>query len=221
MPNYFENINAQDAVCKILQSQIQADKISHAYLFVGPAGCGKLKVAKALAKSVQGENSVSLINSDCHPDVRIYNPQGINTYLVDQIKEIVADSNLAPISGKFKFYIVQNAEKLGSSAANAFLKTLEEPNFQCCFILLANNASNVLPTIVSRCQVLNFSALPYDKSIEIVSAESGAALDDAKMALNLFGGNTTQAIEFCLDQNLLDLHSEVNYTLDNIENFSD
>lgn len=221
MPNFFENIKGQDRVCKILQSQLQSEKFSHAYLFVGSAGSGKLSCAKAFAKTLQGQNFAEKIEAQTHPDVLFYKPQGSNSYLVNQVKEIVADTNLAPIQAKYKVYIISEAEKLNSASANAFLKTLEEPPNYVCFILLANNQNSVLPTIVSRCQVLKFNTMPYENLIKFVCKESGCAPDVAKIALDLFGGHTSKAVEFCLDQNMLDLHSEIIYTLDEIDNFSD
>lgn len=221
MPNYFENIQGQDFVCKTLMQQLNFDKFSHAYLFIGAHGSGRLNCAKAFAKTLLGQNFESQIETDVHPDVKIYNPQGASSYLVEQIKEIVSDSILAPMQAKYKVYIICEAEKLNSASANAFLKTLEEPSDNTCFILLANNLDNVLPTIVSRCQVLKFNAIPYKDSIDYVVKESGAAHDDAKLALDLYGGNAAKAIVFCLDQNMIDFHSEIIYTLDEIDNLSD
>ena len=209
MPNYFENIVGQSQVCKLLNSQVESDKVSHAYLFAGPYGSGKLTCAKALANALEGDGFGDQIENDCMADVKIYQPQGVQSYLVNQIKEIVKDSVLAPIQGKYKVYIIRDADKLGTSAANAFLKTLEEPDKNVCFILLTNNANNVLETINSRCQLVEFKQLPNDLALEAVIKNGGCAKDDAQLALDLFGGNIDKASEFCLDQNLQDLHSEI------------
>lgn len=221
MHNYFENIKGQDIVCKILQSQIDSNKISHAYLFCGPAGCGKLACAKALAKNLEGQNFSEKIENNTCPDVKIINPQGVNGYLIGQIKDIVKESNLSPIQTKYKIYIIRDSEKLGTASANAFLKTLEEPSKNVCFILLANDENNVLPTIVSRCQKFKFKALPYEIAVKTVQKESGCALEDAKLALDLFGGDTTKAIEFCLNQNTLDFYDEVKDIYMNLNTYSD
>lgn len=221
MPNYFENIVGQESVCNVLQKQIDSECISHANLFIGPSSCGKFDCAIALAKALEGENFAEKISNNAFPDVKIYEPKGINAYLVAQIKEIVSDSNLSPIQGKYKIYIIKNAEKLNVSSANAFLKTLEEPSSNVCFILLANNSNNVLPTIVSRCQIFNFKSLPFDMALNTVQKKSGAAVEDAKKALELFGGNISSAVEFCLDQNMIDLHSEIINTVETIDSLSD
>lgn len=221
MNSYFENIIGQEYSVKILQSEIANNKISHAYLFVGASGCGKMQCAKAFIKSLEEEKYAEKIEDDNFADVKIFEPKGAQTYLIGQIKEIVADSVLAPILGKRKFYIIKQAEKLGASAANALLKTLEEPADNVCFILMANNVKNVLSTIVSRCQTINFKQIPYSQAINFVMKNSGAAKDDAKNAIDLFGGNTEKAIEFCLDQNLQDYCFEIENTLTNLDALTD
>lgn len=221
MPNYFEDIVSQNFAVQVLQAQLKENKTSHAYLFVGPVGCGKLNCAKAFAKSLQVEDFAEQIEKETFVDVKIFEPAGVQTYLSSQIKEIVNDSVLAPIQGSHKIYILKNAESLGTSAANAFLKTLEEPSKNVCFILLANNVNNVLPTIASRCQIIEFNQLPYEEALGVVQANSGASADDCNRALYLFGGNTTKAIDFCLDQNLQDYYSEIIDLTKNLDNLDD
>lgn len=221
MRNYFKDIVGQDLAVKILQSQLSDKKTSHAYLFCGPLGCGKFDCAKAFAKTLEGDKFAEAIDAGSFTDFRVYEPQGVQSYLASQIKEIVKDSVLAPIVGTHKIYVIKNAESLGTSAANAFLKTLEEPSNNVCFILLANNEDNVLPTIASRCQIIKFKQLPFEVSLDYVKSNSGASEDDCKNALLLFGGNTNKAVEFCLDQNLQDFYSEIVDTLDAIDEIDD
>ena len=221
MRNYFEDIFGQDFAIKVLKSQIAEGKTSHAYLFCGAVGSEKLNCAKALIKSLENEKFSESIDNNTFVDLKIYEPMGVQTYLVSQIKEIVKDSLLSPMLGKNKFYIIKNAESLGTSAANAFLKTLEEPNSNACFILIANNEENVLPTISSRCQVINFKQLPFEISVNVVHENSGASESDCEKALMLFGGNTDKAIDFCLDQNLQDYCSEINEVLQHLDSLDD
>lgn len=219
--DYFSDIKGQDFACNILKSQLDFNKTSHAYLFVGPDGAGKLNTALAFSKALTGAEFAERIDANTFPDVSRYSAQGVHAYLAGQIKDIVADANLAPIQAKNKVYILQEAEKLGSSAANAFLKTLEEPPSYVCFILLANNLDNVLSTIVSRCQIINFKALPYDLAVKQIQGQAGCAPDDAQIAYDLFGGNTNKAVEFCLDQNMQDLYDEVNNIILQMNNMTD
>ncbi|MFR0867757.1 MAG: hypothetical protein ACLSGS_01470 [Adlercreutzia sp.] len=88
--------------------------------------------------------------------MRYFAPAGANGYLVEQVREIVADTALSPIQADKKIYILDRVDQLGASAANAFLKTLEEPADDVVMILLGRTRESVLPTIVSRCQVVPF-----------------------------------------------------------------
>lgn len=221
MRNYFKDIVDQDFAVKILKSQLNEGKTSHAYLFCGPVGSEKVNCAKALIKSLERDKVSESVDKNTFVDLKIYEPMGVQTYLVSQIKEIVKESSLAPMIGINKYYIIKNAESLGTAAANAFLKTLEEPSPNVCFILLANNEDNVLPTIVSRCQVINFKQLPLETALSVVKENSGASQSDCKKALMLFGGNTDKAIDFCLDQNLQDFNSEISEVLQQLDILDD
>lgn len=186
----------------ILQEQIKNSSTSQSYLLSGPKGSKKNSEAMEFANALASEF-----------DIQTLNPEGARRYLANQIREIVRTSSLSPISGKKKVYILHDVEKLGTAAANAFLKTLEEPPNFVTFILLTSNEDNVLPTIVSRCQLIKFKALPTKEAIELVKTESGADYIDAKHAVELYGGDTDKAIEYLLNQDMQDLCDEINYTL--------
>lgn len=219
---YFDKILGQKSVCDKLMSQINNGKTSHAYLFEGPDGCGKISCAKEFAKALLNNPKFDAsIEADTHPDVKILKPQGMQTYLSKQIKDLVADSSLAPIQAEYKVYIVIDADRLGSAGANAFLKTLEEPTEHTCFILLTSNQNNVLPTILSRCQTIKFNQLPADKAVEFVANNSRCEKQDAKVALDLFGGNTTKAIRYCLNQNMHDFTDEIENLIENLNTLND
>lgn len=109
-----------------------------------------------------------------HPDVRYFAPAGANGYLVEQVREIVADTALSPIQADKKIYILDRVDQLGASAANAFLKTLEEPADDVVMILLGRTRESVLPTIVSRCQVVPFRHIPASEAAGIVAQNTGA-----------------------------------------------
>ena len=109
-----------------------------------------------------------------HPDVRYFAPAGANGYLVEQVREIVADTALSPIQADKKIYILDRVDQLSASAANAFLKTLEEPADDVVMILLGRTRESVLPTIVSRCQVVPFRHIPASEAAGIVAQNTGA-----------------------------------------------
>ena len=122
-----------------------------------------------------------------HPDVHRYAPGSATGYLVEQVRAIIDDVALAPVRGARKVYVLERAEQLSASSANALLKTLEEPPASCTFILLASTADAVLPTIRSRCQVLSFELLSADAAERAVTQATGASPEDARVALALTG----------------------------------
>lgn len=114
----------------------------------------------------------------------------------EQIREIVSDVSLAPIRAKSKVYILDRVDLLGTQAANAFLKTLEEPVPGVVFVLLGRTREGVLPTIVSRCQVVPFRHIPAREAAGILSQKVGVTPERARMAIEACDGSITQAISF-------------------------
>lgn len=210
MADAFENILGQPKVREFLRTSMMSDRVSHAYLFTGPAGSNKTMAAYALAQAIicpkgpagprGGEcgdcAGCSRVKRKKHPDVHYYAPGGANGYLVEQIREIVADTSLAPIQAKVKVYIIDRVELLGTAAANAFLKTLEEPPANVVMILLGSTRESVLPTILSRCQVVPFRHIPATEAAGIVSQNTGASKEMSRIAIEACGGSITRAIEF-------------------------
>ena len=210
MADAFENILGQPKVREFLRSSVCQGRVSHAYLFTGPAGSNKTMAAYALAQAVMcpkgpkgprgGEcgacDSCRRIMRRKHPDVRYYAPEGANGYLVEQIRAIVADTALAPIQAQRKVYILDRVDLLGTAAANAFLKTLEEPPADVVLILLGRTRESVLPTILSRCQVVPFRHIPASEAAGILSQNTGASAEKARIAIEACGGSITNAMAF-------------------------
>ena len=206
----FENILGQPKVREFLRATVSQDKVSHAYLFTGPAGSNKTLAAYAFAQAVlcpkgpQGPRGGNCGACDAcrrimrkkHPDVRYFAPEGASGYLVEQIRDIVSDTSFAPIQAKKKIYILDRVDLLGVQAANAFLKTLEEPPSDVVLILLGRTRESVLPTILSRCQVVPFRTIPASEAAGIIVQNSGASLEQARMALEACNGSITRAVEF-------------------------
>ena len=210
MPDAFENILGQPQVRAFLRTSVRSSHVTHAYLFCGPAGSNKTTAAYALAQAIicpKGPDgprggmcgacdACGRIARRKHPDVRYYAPAGASGYLVEQIREIIADVALAPIQAKRKVYILDRVELLGTAAANAFLKTLEEPPDDVVLVLLGRTRESVLPTIVSRCQVVTFRHIPASEAAGIIRQNTGAPLDQARQAIEACGGSITGAVEF-------------------------
>ncbi len=203
MADVFEQIFGQPKVRDFLRKSVASGRVTHAYLFTGPAGSNKTQAAYALAAALICDEHGCATCPECqrvkrrkHPDVRYYAPEGANGYLVEQVRDIVADTALAPIRASRKIYVIDRVDLLGTAAANAFLKTLEEPPDDVVLILLGRTRESVLPTIVSRCSVVPFRHIPASEAAGILSQRTGASAELAKIAIEACGGSITRGAEF-------------------------
>jgi DNA polymerase-3 subunit delta' len=199
----FDILFGQPLVARFLSAAIEIRRTSHAYLFVGPIGAGKTVAARALAKALVCKAGGCGSCDDCirvahgtHPDVKIIEPEGVSGYITEQVHELIHDTNLAPIRAQNKVYIITRADLLNAAAANAFLKTLEEPSARVTFILLARTRESVLATILSRCQVISFRFVSETEGVSLLMSEDRATLRDARIALAATGGSAYRAHEF-------------------------
>ncbi len=220
MTDAFDSILGQPQVRDYLRACVSNDLVTHAYLFTGPAGSNKTQAAFAFAQALLcpkgskgprgggcGEcENCSRTRKRTHPDVRYFAPEGAKGYLIEQIREIVTDVTLAPIQANKKVYIIDRADLLGVSSANAFLKTLEEPPDNVVIILLGRTRESVLPTIVSRCQIVPFRHIPPLEAAGIVAQNTGADIERARFAIEACSGSITRAISFLRDEKGESLH---------------
>lgn len=167
-------------------------QLSHAYLFAGPKGSGKLEAARALAQCIvcpqHGDGSCEeclWVEQGTHPDVRFFQPESATGYLVSQARDILIQAQMSPVRATHKVYILQEAQKLGAAAANALLKTLEEPPSDVIFILIARSEDQLLPTIASRCQLLAFHPASTADALLLVQSQTGAPEAEARIALSM------------------------------------
>ena len=203
MSDVFDAIFGQPRAREFFRASIASGRVSHAYLFTGPAGSNKTTAAYAFAQAILCKDHGCRTCDDCrrierrkHPDVHFYAPEGAQGYLVEQIREIVSSVSLAPIRARGKVYILDRVDLLGVSAANAFLKTLEEPVEGVTFILLGRTREAVLPTIVSRCQVVPFRLIPAREAAGILSQKTGVTPQQARIAIEACNGSITRAMSF-------------------------
>ena len=157
-PAALASLADQPRVRDFLATALAEGRLSHAYLFLGPPGSGKHEAAEALAKCVVCPSGGDATCDECrrvahrtHPDVHWLAPGSATGYLVSQVRELIEDAGLAPIRAATKLYVLERAELLRGGAANALLKTLEEPPAHTMFVLCGRVADAMLPTIVSRC----------------------------------------------------------------------
>ena len=224
MSDIFSGILGQPKVRDFLRSVVSHGQIGQSYLFTGPAGSNKTLAALALSQAVICKDGGCGTCDACkrvmrrsHPDVRRYEPEGAGGYLVEQIREIVGDVSLAPIQAKSKVYIIDRADLLGVQSANAFLKTLEELPQDVVIILLARTRESVLPTIVSRCQVVPFRHIPHTEACGIVSQNTGVSSQKAAVAIQACSGSITRAIEFVRSSERFSFRARVLEILSSLE----
>ena len=200
----FDDLVGQERVAGFLRAAVESGSASHAYLFVGPPGSGKRSAALLLACALVCADggcgacsACARVRRGAHPDVRVVEPAGAATYLVEQVRdELVPDMYLAPADGHAKVYILDHAEALGDASANAFLKTLEEPPAPVTIVLLTDDYDAVLPTIASRCQAVRFSPVPTGRALALLAERTGAGEDEALAALAACSGDVPRALQF-------------------------
>lgn len=223
MSDIFDGIFGQPRVREFLRASIASRRVSHAYLFTGPAGSNKTAAAYAFAQAILCKDHGCRTCDDCrrierrkHPDVHFYTPEGAQGYLIEQIREIVSGVSLAPIRAKGKVYILDRVDLLGVSAANAFLKTLEEPVEGVTFILLGRTREAVLPTIVSRCQVVPFRHIPAREAAGILSQKTGVTPEQARIAIEACNGSITRAMTFAKSAERAEFRARIMEVLSNL-----
>ncbi|MCP4444709.1 MAG: DNA polymerase III subunit delta' [Myxococcales bacterium] len=164
-------VRGQSRVVELLQRALQGERVAQSYLFAGPEGSGKYATALALAKAINclsapGKgcpecSSCNKIDEGIHPDVRTLEPEGAkgNIPIATIRKQVIPAMAMAPHEARARFFLVREASSMLGPAANALLKTLEEPPPRTHFILCSRAPSQLLPTIRSRCQRVSFQPL--------------------------------------------------------------
>lgn len=200
-PQTFSEVIGQEHVVKTLTNAIATGMISHAYLFSGPRGSGKTTLARLLAKAVNCQN---LQGSDpcnqCLSCREIQEGRSLDLIEIDaashrgidEIRELRDGIRFVPTKSKYKVFILDEAHQLTKEAANALLKTLEEPPSHAIFILATTEIHKMIPTIISRCQRFDFRKLTLPEIIrrlEIISEKEKAKIN--KSALELIALNSS------------------------------
>ena len=198
-PTELSDIIAEDQVKKPLEEAIKSGKISHAYLFAGPRGCGKTSVARILAHEI---NNFKYEIEDSYVDI-VEIDAASNTG-VDNIRELREKAVVAPTKGKYKVYIIDEIHMLTKSAFNALLKTLEEPPKSVVFIMATTDLHKVPDTIISRAQVYNFNLADEEsikKHLEKIAKKENIKIDsDALDLIVARGGGSFRDSISLLDQ---------------------
>ncbi len=207
----FSHIWGQDKAIAVLQNALRHERVPQAYLFSGCEGVGKKFTALMLAKALNCREkhddacdhcvSCHKIDGGNHPDVRIIEPEG-QFIKIDQIRDMQKDVGYKPFEGRRKVYILDNAETMRPEAANALLKTLEEPSADCLIILVTANVYALLPTVISRCQFVRFIGLGSEKLVALLTQKKQLAPERAHLIASLAEGCPGRALAMDADDAL-------------------
>lgn len=215
----FRDIIGQETIKEQLQTAIANNRISHAYIINGETGSGKEFVAKTFAAAIHckedgvdacGEcHSCKQAASGNHPDIITVTHEKPNTISVNDIRDqIINDIIIKPYSSDYKVYIMNEGEKMNNAAQNALLKTLEEPPEYAVIIILTNNVSALLPTIISRCTVLNMNPV-NDKTVRAYLMKQLSVPDyQADICVAFARGNIGRAKSLALSEEFNEIKDE-------------
>ncbi|MGA1099036.1 MAG: DNA polymerase III subunit delta' [Candidatus Nanopelagicales bacterium] len=188
---------------------------SQSWLITGPPGSGRSTAAKFFAAALQCEKSgcgecatcKSVLNGS-HPDVKTILPSGL-TYGVDEVKDLMQGSALIPAIGQWNIFILEDADRLTTVAANALLKSIEEPARNTMWILLAPSSQDVISTIRSRCRMVNLRMPPFDEIAELLKTRDGVDPAMAKFSAAAALGHVGRAKLLALDENLREIRRKI------------
>jgi DNA polymerase-3 subunit delta' len=218
----FKNLVGQNKALEILRGNITHGRVAHAYLFEGEKGIGKYLTARQFAKALNctGQTVVLAEPDSCdrclscikiekmtHPDVLEIQPEDGGQIKVETMRGVEEFLYFKPFEGKYKVVLVDDADHMNQAAANAFLKTLEEPPNQSVIVLVSNRAQALIETIVSRCQRVHFTPLPCDDFKKIFGSQ------DNELMSRLTGGRPGLAVDGAFLKEREEALSQLRYLL--------
>lgn len=222
-PISFSAISGQQKAKLIWQRIFSTGRMAHAYLFRGPDGVGKQLCAKIIAAHLHclqptGDGgcgtcaSCRKYASNNHPDITIINPEG-GTIKIDRVRELCRSLAYPPYESEIRVIVIEDVHTMRVEAANSLLKTLEEPPKNNLLILTAESSREVLPTIISRCQVIPFYGLSTTQTAAILSEVSDVEPKEAELLARLSEGSPGKALLF-REHGLIDLWSSVQHIIE-------
>ncbi|MET4075954.1 DNA polymerase III subunit gamma/tau [Hymenobacter sp. UYCo722] len=195
-PVTFRSVVGQQHVTTTLQNAIQSQHLAQAFLFCGPRGVGKTTCARILAKTINCTNlspeteacgqCASCVAFQENASFNVHELDAASNNSVEDIRSLVEQVRYAPQAGKYKIYIIDEVHMLSNAAFNAFLKTLEEPPSYAIFILATTERHKIIPTILSRCQIFDFSRIKVDdmrQHLRYVATQEGITAEDDALHL--------------------------------------
>ncbi len=232
-PQSFDTVVGQANITQTLVKAIQNNHLAQSFLFCGPRGVGKTTCARIMARTVN-ELSQEKPGEEVDYSFNIFELDAASNNGVEDIRNLIDQVRVPPQVGKYKVYIIDEVHMLSTGAFNAFLKTLEEPPAYAIFILATTEKHKVLPTILSRCQVFNFSRIEVsdivshlaeiaekegvsigDDALHIIAEKADGALRDALSIFDQmvsFAGTTVSYQDVITNLNVLDYDYYFNIT---------
>lgn len=214
--NSFKTVVGHEKIIAHFEEVIKMGKVSHAYLLSGEDGSGKMTLAKAFAEALLCENhqgcgectACRQVESGNHPDL-IYITHEKYEIRVDEIRKGINETiDIKPYSGKYKIYIIDDADRMNQGAQNALLKTLEEPPAYAVILLLTNNKDRLLNTILSRCVTMTLGSVKEEKIVQYLKDHTDASDADIAFAASFSLGNIGRALHVTTTQEFKDMFQE-------------
>ncbi len=200
----------------LLRGHLTNERARHAYLITGPQGVGRRTLAIRLAQALNCSQPIEpavpcgecracrLIEKIQHPDFSVVQGENGRALKVDQIRELQRTLSLAPYEATYKIALLLRFEDANPNAANALLKTLEEPPPQVVMLLTASDAEALLPTIISRCEVIRLRPLSIGQVSEGLQTRWGLPADEAHLLAHLSGGRPGYALNLSQNPEVLE-----------------
>lgn len=202
----YKKVEGHGLCIDALRAAVVRERVAHAYLFAGPEGIGKELVARAFMATQLCEAPVDgaacgvckaceKVGRGAHPDVMVLEADGkfIKIEAVRNVTKVVA---YPPIEGKRRVVLIREADQLHEAAANALLKTLEEPSGHTMFVLTSSHPTRLLDTIISRCQVLRFNRLTSDEVETVLKRTEDVQENMIPSAVGMANGSVGEALQY-------------------------